>query len=1042
MIRWAAGRPAVIWSLAAGIIVAGAVSFTKLPLATKTRVDTPTLQVSAGWPFAAPELTETYVTSPVEAAIQGVRGVRKISSTSREGNASIRIELDPEADATMTRLAILERMEVLRPELPLSVQRSLRVSQYVPEELSEAPLMEINVTGPYTPGALTKIADDIVVPRFAALEGIAGYGVRGRAENGAVISYDATRLRQLGIDPAQISQALGTARIIEVIGAERLGASERSVVVRDAPNIIEDLNRLPITDRSGKVFELGEIASIRPEEDRQGNFYRLNGLTAVTLALTREGGADAIKTVKRARDMMSEVQAAVPEGIRLEVASDSSEDLVKQLNDLLLRGAIAFGAVALVLLLTLRSFRSAGLVLGSATVAIAGTALGLYLLKIPANLLTLAGLAMGIGILVQNGLVVVERLRGVKDTPDARAAAGARIGPAVFGSTLTTAVVLFPFLFLQGDARAAFVPFAAAFTLALFWSVVTALVLIPAVGRGGAAKDGWGWLSRGYDWTVRRLLRVRYVTIFVTVAALGLLTWGFVTKVPRSSWGGWWGDRRETVTASVSFPRGSDPEQVERIISELEEVAVGREGVAIVRAQGFAQGGRMEVEFTAEGTAAGMPWLISDELIERAVLVGGTDNIYVSKPEGQGYSNSSGGGGFGSRRIQILGYSFEGVRQLALDLQRRLEQIPRVRDVNINAASFWGGRPQSFIALQPDREALGQVGATAQDFASSVNREIAGGERGTRLEFGDEELPVAVRALGVRERQLDQLRESQVSNPARAPVRLTDVAEVAEIQGLPEIQREDQQYLRVVSYDFRGPQKLADRTHKAFMGAISVPKGYTVEDSRYQWDDDESAKGLWLVFGIGVVLVLLAVALVFNSWWASLMVFLALIISMGGVEAAFWITETAFTREAAVGVILVVGLAVNQAILLIDAVLHSRRQYGRRASGTDVVHATRDRAGMIVLVTLTTIASLVPMAWGSATDSLFGAIALATAGGVAAGTIAALWLLPPLLVGTFRFRRRRRGGGGGGGRIQRLLGRIPRPWKRTPEPAIAGGGEG
>ncbi len=725
--------------------------------------------------------------------------------------------------------------------------------------------------------------------------------------------------------------------------------------------------------------------------------------------------------------MMSEVQAAVPQGIRLEVASDSSEDLVRQLNDLLLRGAIAFGAVALVLLLTLRSFRSAGLVLGSATVAIAGTALGLYLLKIPANLLTLAGLAMGIGILVQNGLVVVERLRGVQDTPDARAAAGSRIGPAVLGSTLTTAVVLFPFLFLQGDARAAFVPFAAAFTLALFWSVATALVLIPAVGRGGAAKGRWGWLSRGYDWTVRHLLRFRYATIVLTAAGLGLLTWGFVTKVPRSSWGGWWGDRRETITASVSFPRGSDPDQVERIVSELETVAVGREGVAIVRAQGSPQGGRVVVEFTPEGSAAGMPWVISDELTERAVLVGGTDNIYVSKPEGQGYSNSSGGGGFGSRRIKILGYSFEGVRQLALDLQRRLEQIPRVRDVNINAASFWGGRPQVSIALTPDREALGQVGATAQEFAQSVAREIRGAEASATLEFGDQELPVAVRALGVRERQLAQLRDAQVSNPSRAPIRIDDVAEVGEVEGLAEIQREDQQYLRVVSYDFRGPQKLADRTHKAFMGAIAVPKGYTVDDQRFEWDDDDSAKGLWLVFGIGVVLVLLAVALVFDSWWASLMVFLALLISMGGVEAAFWITDTAFTREAAVGVILVVGLAVNQAILLIDAVLHSRRQYHRRATGADVLRATRDRAGMIVLVTLTTIASLVPMAWGSATDSLFGAIALATAGGVAAGTIAALWLLPPLLVGTFRFRRRRRGGGG---RIRRLIGRLPKPWKR------------
>jgi HAE1 family hydrophobic/amphiphilic exporter-1 len=1031
MIRWAAGRPAVIWSLAAGLVIAGGVAFTKLPLATKTRVDTPRISVNARWTGASPELLETYITSPIEGAIQGIRGVRKLTSTSRESSASVQVELDPGIDMTFARLAILEQMEALRPELPREARQSLRVSQYVPEDLAEAPLLEINVTGPYTPGALSKITEDLVVPRFAALPGIAGYDVRGVAQNGAVISYDAVRLRQLGIDPAQLSTALSNARMIDVIGAERLGATERSVVLRDVPKAIEDLGRLPITGAGGKIHRLDEIATIRAEEDRRGNFYRLNGLTAVTLTLTREGGADAIKTVAAARAALAETQSSLPEGIQLKVASDSSEDLVKQLNDLMLRGAIAFGAVALVLLLTLRSFRSTGLVLGSATVAIAGTALGLYLLKIPANMLTLAGLAMGIGILVQNGLVVVERLQFAPDTPEGRAEAGRRISAAVIGSTLTTAVVLFPFLFLQGDARAAFTPFAAAFAIALFCSVATALVLIPAVGKGGMHKGGFGWLARGYDWSVRHSLKWRNATVALTIAAIAVLFWGGIKKVPRSSWGGWWGEQRETVSASVRFPRGSDAEQVERLVSELERVAVGREGVAIVRANGSPQGGQIVVEFTPEGGKTEMPWVIYEEMTQRAVLVGGAEGVSVQPPEGQGYYGGSGGGGGGSRRIKLLGYSFEGVKQLALDLKGRLEQIPRVRDVNINAASFWGGQQQVSIALTPDREALGQVGATARDFASSVGREVNSGDAGGQaIEFGDEELPVAVRALNVRERQFEQLREAYVSNPNRAPVQIDDVAEVGEVTGLAEIQREDQQYLRVVSYDFRGPQKLADRTHKAFMGSISVPKGYTVDDQRFEWDDDNSSKGLYLVFGIGVVLVLLSVALVFDSWWATLMVFLSLPMAIAGVAAAFWVTGTAFTREAAVGVILVVGLAVNQAILLIDSVLATRRRKGTKASALDVIHATRDRAGMIVLVTLTTIASLVPMAWGSESDTMFGAIALATAGGTVAGTIAALWLMPAVLVGTWKWRRgrRRKGGKGpkGPGLMRRLAGRFRR----------------
>ncbi|MBL8982261.1 MAG: efflux RND transporter permease subunit, partial [Gemmatimonadetes bacterium] len=190
----------------------------------------------------------------------------------------------------------------------------------------------------------------------------------------------------------------------------------------------------------------------------------------------------------------------------------------------------------------------------------------------------------------------------------------------------------------------------------------------------------------------------------------------------------------------------------------------------------------------------------------------------------------------------------------------------------------------------------------------------------------------------------------------------------------------------------------------AFMKSIAVPPGYSVADAGFgSFELDKSEQGLWLVFAIGIVLVLLTVAVVFDSVWGAAMVFLSLPISLGGVMAAFWIFDAAFTREAAVGVILVIGLAVNQAILLVDAALERRRR--RIAAGLSpldrgaVVRAALDRSGMIILVTLTSLASLLPLAIGVKTTSLFGAIALATAGGTVAGTIAAMFVLPAMLIG-------------------------------------------
>jgi len=186
------------------------------------------------------------------------------------------------------------------------------------------------------------------------------------------------------------------------------------------------------------------------------------------------------------------------------------------------------------------------------------------------------------------------------------------------------------------------------------------------------------------------------------------------------------------------------------------------------------------------------------------------------------------------------------------------------------------------------------------------------------------------------------------------------------------------------------------------MESIAVPAGYSVENVEYTFVSDGSERGLWMVFGLGVILVLLVVAMVFDSVWASAMVFVSLPLALAGVAAAFWIAEAAFTREAAVGVILVIGLAVNQSILLVDAVLERRRHLspGRRGlSAADLLAACRDRSGMILLVTFTTLASLLPLAIGTGSDSLFGAIALATSGGVIAGTIGALFVMPVVLLG-------------------------------------------
>jgi hydrophobic/amphiphilic exporter-1 (mainly G- bacteria), HAE1 family len=1006
MIEWAVRRPAVVWAACAIITIGGAVSFTRLALATRTSVELPRLQISSSWSGASAELVESYVTSPIEAAVQGVRGVKRTESESRDNDSSIEVELEAKADVRLARLSILERLELLRKEFPPGVTAP-SVSNWVPEELTEEPLLRATVSGPYTPGTLQEMMRDRIEPRLSAVRGVSGLQTRGGATLGIAVTYDASRLRQLGISPDRLTQAVRSARVVRSLGEMRTTDSGRvtmrAVVLNDQPRAVEELGALPVMGTGTQRFALRELATVRVDEDTRGFFFRINGTPAVSLAIAREPDADAIQTARRLRDEIARLEPTLPTGVRIRIARDESEGLKKELDDLMLRGAAAFAAVLVVLVVTLRDWRAVALVMGSTAVAITGTAFCLYVLGIPANLLTLAGLGMGVGVLVQNPLVVVERMGRTANTADGRIAAARGITAAVLGATLTTAVVLIPFLYLQGDTRAAFVPFAAAFALALAWSVITALVVVPALARGvGKGARHWHRAFRLYGRLVGGVIRFRRTTLALTMAVLGVLGWAGWKKVPRSSWGGF-GDQRTTLSANLFFPRGSDAVTLDRTMREFEQLVVGRPEVELVTAASYGSlGAGMNVLFTRAGGLTAVPQELEEILTQRAVLVGGA-SVSV-RGSGPGFSAGSSGGSMASFRIRVLGFSYAGVEQLARDLQTRLERIPRVRDVDINAASFFGSRKGSQVVLEPDRAVLARYGVTATQFTEALAREVRGPVGSQRLEIDGEELQVTVKASGARERSLDELREAIVPTTNATPVRLADLASVDERVAPGTITREDQQYVRIVAYDFRGPGKLAQRTHDAFMKGISVPAGYVVSDAGSGFDrDDNSRKGLWLVFAIGLALVLLSVAVVFDSIWGTLLVFASLPLALAGVVAAFWATGGAFTREAAVGVILVIGLAVNQAILLTDAALTVRRRARERGQPTAlspraVLRAALDRSGMIVLVTLTALASLVPLSVGTDASSLFGAIALATIGGTLAGTIGTMVVLPALLV--------------------------------------------
>ncbi|MGH7699372.1 MAG: efflux RND transporter permease subunit, partial [Gemmatimonadales bacterium] len=504
---------------------------------------------------------------------------------------------------------------------------------------------------------------------------------------------------------------------------------------------------------------------------------------------------------------------------------------------------------------------------------------------------------------------------------------------------------------------------------------------------------------RGYGRLLVGLLRWRGAVLLPLIALLAWVAWAFTTKVPRFTFGRWWGEQSYLIVR-LGFPRGSDPVTLDRAARDFERAALGAPGVSRVTARGSDVGAQIRVDFTFEASSGPLPYLLKEELTARAVNVGGADVAVW----GFGPGFSSGSYSSPSYSIRVLGYEYAGVERLANDLADRLRRIPRVREVDPNAGSrYWQRDRAHEIVLVPDRAALARAGFTAQDFAGAVAQEIAGPVGAVRLVIGGEELPVILKAAGAETRALHELEQALVQSPRGPAARVASVARVAERRVLPEIVRENQQYQRVLTYEFRGPQKLGDRVYKSVLAGTGPPPGYAAVESRWWYRDDESSRGLWLVFGIAVALVLLATAAVYDSVWVTAMVLVSLPLAFAGVAGAFLVADAAFTREAAVGVILVVGLAVNQVIILAGAARRRRRAGAGPVSAA--LGAARETAGVVVLTGLATVASLVPLAWGTALDTLFGAIALATAGGTVASTAATVFVLPLVAAGSWRVPR-------------------------------------
>ena len=491
MIGGSIRRPVAVAMGCLAVALMGASAWRNIPIGLLPDTRLPRLNVNAEWPGASPETVEAFLTSPIEAAVQQVKGVEKVISLSSEvqgtGTSVIEVQFSRDTDMDFARLDLSERLSALEEELPPAVRRIL-VEPYIPPEFetrSQLGFLRYTYTGPYTLEALRADLDDRVVPDLSQIEGVALVQARGGRERLIEIELNEDRVSSLGLSPGMVSDRINDLDLVREAGAVRAGDQEWSVTIQNRVARAEEIRNTVLLENQGALVRVSDVADVRDSYEEPRSYNRIDGRPAVSFVVMREIGANTVSAAEAVKARLAQLDRAGLAGTSMILDYDESEDIKEQLTDLRSRALVSAFVIFAVLLLFLRSFRSAGVVFMTIAFSVLISLNLIYFGGMTLNLLTLMGLAMGFGLIVDNAIVVLEsvfrRWQTGRDAVDAATEGTRQVVLPILTSTATTLIVFVPFVYLQGELRVFYVPLAIVVALTLGASLLVAFTFIPAL---------------------------------------------------------------------------------------------------------------------------------------------------------------------------------------------------------------------------------------------------------------------------------------------------------------------------------------------------------------------------------------------------------------------------------------------------------------------------------------------------------------------------------------------------------------------------------
>lgn len=1026
-------RPVMTWMIIAIVLVLGAVSLSRLGLDLLPNINLPIAAVTASYQGAGPEEIETMVTRPLESVLGTVSNVNSVSSISSEGNSIIILEFNQGTDMDFAALDMREKVDLIKGMLPSGVTNPM-VLKLDPTML---PVMQISVAS--KDGNLSRaqaVVEDTISNRIERIEGVASVSITGGRQREIAITVQPEKLATYGLSITQISNLL-KAENLNMPGGTVV-RNDKQLVIRTMGEFksIDDIKALAIPTPAGGIVKLGDIADVADTFKEVNQYNKINGKESIGISVQKESTANTVQVADDVNAELEKLRQELPD-VEIIPVLDQSQFIKMSINNVANNAILGAILAVIVLLMFLRNVRSSLVIALSIPISVIATFVLVYFSGMTLNLISMGGLALGVGMMVDNSIVVLENIYRHRQEGQTRMKAAidgaGEVAMAITGSTLTTVMVFLPIIFVQSLAGEIFKELALTVTFSLLASLVVAITIVPMLASRLVTiedesvpkrKTVWtsidGFVSRalsGLDSFYRGVLKSALGHKGLTAAIVAAIFIGMIALIPFVGSEflppmdqGQFSVNIELPQGTVSTKTADITNKVEGILETIPEAdtiytAVG--GNAMASMVGGMTGGSTNIgSINVTLVPKEQRTRTTDEIVEwvnqQVKNIPGANITVLSMND---VASGATGGGTASVMgapisVDIKGDDMDMLADVADDIKELVETVPGVTSATTSVGE---GAPE--LRLTIDRYKASQYGLNAATIASTVQSAI-NGQLGTRYKVEGREIDVTL--YGDESYKTDPNKLSQLLIPTMTGgnVPLGELAKVEEAEGPVAINRQDLR--RTVSVNVNiSDRALGDVTAdiQAKVDAYKLPSGYAVSYGGQSQMLNDAFSDLGLALILAIILVYMIMAAQFESFIHPFDIMFSVPLAFGGAILGLFITGKALSVPAYIGVIMLAGIVVNNAIVLIDYTNQLRdRGYSCEEA---LIKAGPTRLRPILMTTLTTILGLIPLALGIGEGAEMEApMAITVIFGLGLSTIITLIIVPVIYSLFDRFSHR------------------------------------